>query len=205
MAPLLSPVSKAELFTQTLVITPHWLILSLFLLLHSSTQKLCFRARTLPGQTFPYLPIPPILAGSMSTYNLFQRRVTTPIPQTTVLLLWFPAILKSLNLSLTGKFRGIYPLTNFFLIVSMASNLYTLLAISGFPYWLLVTLFGEFRWNFCCCLRYIKNFWEFGIKLWFLSVLFSVSILSAPLGYPLLKLLTESLISLLLLNQLPGS
>ena len=31
--------------------------------------------------------LPPIFAGSMPTYNLFQKRMTSPIPQTTVLLL----------------------------------------------------------------------------------------------------------------------
>ena len=68
--------------------------------------------------------LPPILfAGSMPTYNLFQKRVTAPIPQTTVLLLWFPAFLKSLSFSLTKRFRGISPLTTFFLIVNITSDL----------------------------------------------------------------------------------
>ena len=47
------------------------------------------------------------LAGSLHTYNLFQRRMTAPIPQTTFLLM---------NFSLTGRFRGIYPFTILYLI-----------------------------------------------------------------------------------------
>ena len=76
-----------------------------------SVHAPCLVRRFVFAYEFPPFPLP----GSMLTYNLFLRRMTAPIPQTTVLLLWFPAFLKVLSLSLTEGFRGIYPLTTFYL------------------------------------------------------------------------------------------
>ena len=161
MAPLPSPLSlRLNSLLKLLLTTPHtltpsclifksfvimflmpWLALTLgrrmvlmeSFLLFSKTVLLCSHLVRSNFFVSAYQLQPILLAGSMLTYNLFQRRVTAPIPQTTILLLWFPAVLKSWSLSLTERFRGIYPLTTFYLIVSMylsmATDLDTLLAI----------------------------------------------------------------------------
>ena len=102
--------------------------------------------------------------------QLLPKKNYRSIPQSTVLLLWFPAFLKSLSLFLTRRFRGIYPPTT----SDRQYGFWSGRSTGDLPAFLIdyVILFWGFQWDICCCLRYIRSFFiESGTELWFHRVL----------------------------------
>ncbi len=121
--------------------------------------------------------------SALPLHHRVPRRVTALIPQTTALWLYFPAYLKLLNRSLTGRFKSTFPLLTFYLIASMGSVRDVLLAI----FFLFLLILGhsllavsvklsQLRWT------YRKLSIESDTSLYFLNCPLSVTI---PLSVPL--------------------
>ncbi len=105
------------------------MVLMEFLLLFLRTVFLCCHPAWSNSfisscQHLSFLP-----AGSKHTFNLCLRKVTTLIPPTTALWLYYHVSLKFLNQSLSERFLNTYQPPTFFLIASMDPVRSTLLVI----------------------------------------------------------------------------